>query len=62
MKVERKLSVPNMRLLLMFALIVHVIHAELASRDDKKLTSCPQLVGKSGKHHWEVEQVGNMKI
>lgn len=62
-KVERKtFFVPNMRLLLMFAVIVHAIHAELVLRADKKLTSCPQLVGKSGKHHWEVEQVRNMKI
>lgn len=48
-----------MRVLLVFLLYVHAIYAEMIPMSGKKL-ACPSLVGKSDKHHYEIEKVGKL--
>lgn len=49
-----------MRVLLVLLLFLHALHAEIIQKSDKKLAACPSLVGKSDKHHYEVEKVGKI--
>lgn len=49
-----------MRVLFYLLLLVHALHAEIIQKSDKRFV-CPSLVGRSDKHHYEVEKVGKLK-
>lgn len=49
-----------MQVLISLLLLVHIMHAEVIPKMEKKFT-CPSLVGKSDKHHYEVEKVGKLE-